>query len=168
MLGELTIATLNNFFDFLLAPIRYPNMIVVVVPIILMFLAIEYILMKNPEYKALPNFLYANDLIIIFAGINLLRAIGYPLMYDLTIPPTMIGYLIVLVGATLIVLDYLKVIPLFIGSSISTKLVINYGIYGAIAYIYSGMTFTASAFLSLVILFFVIVAVINLIKVARS
>lgn len=168
MIGTLTIDTLSSFFNFLLAPVHYPSMIFMVVPVILMLVAIEYILIRNPQHPALPNFLYANDLIIIFAGVNLIRAIGYPFMYDFTIPQTMVAYLIVLVGITMIVLDYLRVIPLFIGSSISTKLVANYAVYVTVAHIFTGMKFTATTFLGMLILFFVIVAIINLIKVYES
>lgn len=168
MLGELTVETLNSFFTILFAPAKYPAMIFTIVPIVLMIVVIEYILMRNPKHESLSNMLYANDLIIIFAGVNLLRAIGNPFMYDFSLPQTMIAYIIVLLGITFIVLDYLKVIPVFIGHSVSTKLVTNYAVYSAIAYVYTGLKFNAQVFLGMIILFFVIVAIINLIKIYDS
>jgi len=168
MIETLTVETLVKFYSFLLAPIYYPGLIFMIVPVLLMLIVIEYILLRNPEHAALPNFMYANDLIIIFAGINLLRAIGFPYMYDFTMHQTLIAYLIIVVGVTMIALDFLRVVPLFIGASISTKLVMNFAVYCAIAFVYSGMQFTATTFLSMIMLFFVIVAIINLVKVYES
>jgi hypothetical protein len=142
--------------DLLLAPFRYPDMIWIVIPLLIIIVLMTLYFARYKEEELGWNTALGNSLILIFVSINLLQHIYFrngtgPENFFTYPGPSILAGLLFLEGILLLFVNFSHGLPKSIAYFFSSPLTVNLTAYLAIAIVYSNLpvdftTLLAAAF----------------------
>jgi len=155
----------ERLLDLLLAPLRYPDLIWILFPMLTGLILMEIYFGRYKEEKLGWNTAVGNALILVFVAIDLFKQIygidSNPLdvlrtlwdmiyfdiaMTDQMFVTTLMAVLVLMYGIFLMFLDFFHVLPEKLAFMMSSSLPINIFAYTAIVVVYSNMSGNAYIF----------------------
>jgi hypothetical protein len=171
-------AIYKKFTELVTAPLRFPDMIWIVTPLIITLLLMEFYFGRYSKEELGWNTAVGNSLVLIFVAIDLLRRIYGERGFSLIIFQTMeiksfIAIIIAIEGFWIMFVDFFHILPKRFAFKLSSSLPINLTAYLAIVFVYSDVlkpntqfnylvTFIAAIalFISMIIFFAIVKAII--------
>lgn len=145
------------------APIADPSMLWEVLPLIITMFLLEIYFGKHKKEKLGWNTAFANALVLIFVGANLIRVLYENDILGLNLKLGVIVLMMVL-GIGIAFLDFYHLIPEIIAFEISSKLPLNYLAYIVIVYVHTDMVLNLATLAAIVLLFILLILAIKLIQ----
>ncbi|MBN2368348.1 hypothetical protein JXC34_04985 [Candidatus Woesearchaeota archaeon] len=127
--------TLLNFVELIYAPVIYPEILWILVPVILTVWVMELYFTKNPRKGIDHHVSLENSVFLIFVSFNLIKRT----LRDYIPANLFITSLFIIVTLIITALDFTHRLPLKTKHGLSSKFIIGYLSYVAIVLVYSGM-----------------------------
>jgi len=157
------------FVRLVLAPLEYPDMLWVSIPLVVSTLAMAFYFGTYVKEKLGWNTAFGNSLVLFFVAIDLMREVlSAPRVLSFIagiLSPNF--FLALMVGAFAVVLatvDFLHKLPEQIAFFISAPLVLNLIAYVSMAIVYAGLPFTGATLISGLLLFLSFSVIIGVFK----
>lgn len=153
----------------LLGLIKISDVFWIVLPLAIATIAVIFYFQKYKSERPSWNDYFANSLVILFVSMNLIKHIyeigNFGMINFLEYPYKSIAVIILLYfGIDVAKLNFEHLFPEKLSRYISSPLTINTLVYVVILYVYTNMENSFLLFLSLIIIWVVIIAALNLIK----
>lgn len=159
---EFLFATKERSLFILKAPLDNPDMFWLLIPLILTMLLLEFYFGRYKEEELGWNTAFGNSLVLIFISVSLVRHLYTNSLWNET--NIIVVSALITFGLLLTIIDFYHLLPKEIAYNISSKIPLNFIAYVAIILVYIDLPIdyiTASAFISILLLIFIIVGIIH-------
>jgi len=159
---EFLFATKERALLILKAPLTNPDMLWLLVPLILTMLLLEFYFGRYKEEELGWNTAFGNSLVLIFISVSLVRHLYTNSLWNET--NIIVVSALITFGLLLTMIDFYHLLPKEMAYGISSKIPLNFIAYVAITLVYIELPIdyiTASAFLTILLLLFILVGIIH-------
>jgi len=158
-----------NIGKFITAPIEYPQMIWMTIPLIVIFLVMEFYFARYKRDELGWGSATSNSLVLFFIFIDLIRQIYTQYGMDFIFQEELVVVIPIVVfvgllGLTLMVMNLFREIPKRVAFFVSSPLTVNYIAYFAIFTVYSKIELDVHLFLSVFVLYLILLGFFWLLK----
>lgn len=137
----------ERYFDLLIAPFHFPDMVWIIIPMLATLLLMEFYFGRYQTEELGWNTAVGNAVVLIFVSIDLFRQIyGGDLQNVLEINPmaqipltTMIAFVVGILGLALLFFDFFHLLPKKLAFMVSSSLPINLIAYLSIILVYTNL-----------------------------
>jgi len=130
---------IERLFEIIKAPVEFPNMIWVLIPLVVTILLTEFYFDRYKYEERGWGYSYGNSMILIFVSLNLLGYMYTNNILAVDIVNTAFSIAVGVMGSLLLIFNFFHALPEQLAFGISSALPVNFLAYMAVILVYSNI-----------------------------
>lgn len=157
-------ALIAQIYSLVSAPFLNSDLLWAVFPLVITTVIVELYFGAHKEERLGWNSATANGLVLVWVGVNTVRAVMSSGGFDLNLLTSQVAAAIVAVGALLVFISFFHILPKDIAFFVSSAIVVHFLAYLGLIFVYTDIVFTGLTFYAAFLIFIALVVFFSLVK----